>query len=139
MKQHLILTLIALVLTACKAKYTSESHATSEVQLERVELATRQIALQHEGDVETVQTWERLDTLGRIVERSITRQQARSKSKATEQAQVEAKIEQAIKTTEQKSVQAETRGGFSPSITWLVIAFALGIIAGGYALYRIRK
>lgn len=131
--------LICLLLASCKVKKHSESNTTSEVQLERIELATRQIALQHEGDVETVQTWERLDTIGRVVERSTTRQQARSKSKATEQAQVEAKAEKAIKTTEQKSVQAETRGGFSPSITWLVFAFALGLIAGGYALYRLRK
>lgn len=135
-----LLIFICLPLLSCKVKKHSESNATSEVQLERVELATRQIALHHEGDVETLQTWERLDTLGRVVERSTTRQQARSKSKATEQAQVEAKAEKAIKTTEQKSVQTETRGGYSPSITWLAIAFALGIIAGGgYALYRIRK
>lgn len=132
--------LTCLLLASCKVKKHSESDTTSTTQLERVELATRQIAIQHEGDVETLQTWERLDTLGRIVERSTTRQQARSKSKATEQAQSEAKTEQAIKTTERTKVQTETRGGYSPSITWLAIAFALGIIAGGgYALYRIRK
>lgn len=132
------LMLMCLLLASCKAKKHSESHTTSEVQLERVELATRQIALEYEGDVETLQTWERLDTLGRVVERSTTRQQARSKSKATEQAQAEAKTEQALKTTEQKSEQAETRGGFSPSLSWLAIAFALGFIAGWYVWYRVR-
>lgn len=132
--------LTCLLLASCKVKKHSESDTTSTTQLERVEVATRQIAIQHEGDVETLQTWERLDTLGRVVERSTTRQQARSKSKATDQAQSEAKTEQAIKTTERTTEQAETKGGYSPSITWLVISFALGIIVGGgYALYRIRK
>ena len=134
MKKYILL--IALALSACKAKHqslsTSETTEQTELQAERLERLEGQT-------LQLVDTWqvvELFDSLGRIRERRTTERKARTETKAQATARSETELKQATQIATKQKSKSEHRTAVAPPLWLVALAFALGIALSGYIAWR---
>lgn len=135
-ERHFILSLIALALTACKAKHTAESHAEAthqaQIQSERLEVV--------EGNsLELVDTWqvvEVFDSLGRIRERRTTEHKARTERSEQATAQTHTTVEQSKRVEVKSKRNTESKSGVMPPLLLVALAFALGFVICLWVAWR---
>lgn len=136
MERYFILSLIALALTACKAKHTAESHAEAthqaQIQSERLEVV--------EGNsLQLVDTWqvvEVFDSLGRIRERRTTERKARTERSEQATATTSTSAKATARTERHETKQTERKALSPPSWMLLALTFALGFVICLWVAWR---
>lgn len=131
-----LIALIALALTACKAKHTAESHAVAK---EQTQIQSERLEVVEGNSLQLVDTWqvvELFDSLGRIRERRTTERKARTETKAQATARSETELKQATEITTKHQSKSEQRAAVATPLWLIALAFALGIALSGYIAWR---